>query len=144
MTHIYCGAEDCIAWENGYCTKKQISISEDWECEGYEHFRSTYKHYFYSAVSIDGTSYKGLELNGKKIEYNGYVFYTTGRITPLERYGVTEERTGYYVGEFRALKEQERWDKFVHRASELPDVTSYPLAIKINNKWVKKESEDTE
>ena len=68
------------------------------------------------------------ELNGEKIEYNGYVFYTEDRVTEAEEYSLTEERTGVCVGSFKRLKG--RWEKFVEIVATYPDVLSYPIEEK--------------
>lgn len=131
MTSVSCWADGCEWWEHDWCSRGAISISEDWECESFEPYRNFYTDSYYIACSKDGENYRKLVENGKKIEYNGFVFYTKDRINQYERYRLTEERTGYDVGEFRHLKS--RWDTFLERVATYPDVLSYPL----------KEGEDT-
>lgn len=132
MTQVFCDADDCMWCEGGFCKNSSIVIGCDWECGSYEHYRSSYIDQYYEACSKDGKTFRRLVKNGKKIEYNGYVFYTKNRICPDGYYWLTEERTGIGVGQFAMLKD--RWDKFLERIVTYPDVSTYPL----------KESEDTE
>ena len=132
MTSVGCWADECNWCENGWCKRGEITISEDWECESFEPYRNFYTDSYWIACCKDGEFYRNLVKNGKKIEYNGYVFYTKERITKDERYRLTEERTGYDVGEFRHLKG--RWDTFLERVGDYPDVMTFPIY----------ESEDTE
>ena len=78
----------------------------------------------------DGKPYRKLVEKGKKIEYNGYVFYTEEKITDDETYCLTEERTGINAGEFIRLKDQKRWESFLERVGTYPDVSTYPIEEK--------------
>lgn len=133
MTSVVCFCDDC-KWcaENGECNRGTITINEDYECDGFESYLEDYTESFYQACFKDGQKYRRLATNGKKIEYNGYVFYTEDKITDSGNYLLTEARTGIGVGKFNKL--EERWGKFLLLITTYPDISEYPI----------KESEDTE
>lgn len=127
---VGCWLSECKWYENGWCRRGSITIDEDKECEDYEYYRDSYTDPFWKGLIEDGKPCRKLVKNGKKIEYNGYVFYTEGKITDDENYDLTEERTGLSVGEFVRLKDQRRWALFVERVGTYPDVSTYPIKEK--------------
>ena len=133
MTSVNCWCNDCRWEQNGWCNRGAITISEDYECECYESYLEEYKEAFYKAcVDKDGEKVRKFVANGKKIEYNGYVFYTEDKITDSGNYFLTEARTGIGICKFYEL--EKRWEKFLERIGGYPDVTTLPI----------KESEDAE
>lgn len=123
---VGCWLSECKWCRNGWCQRGSITIDELKECEDFEDYRDSYTDSFWKAFIDDGKPFRRLVDNGKKIEYNGYVFYTDDRITDDENYNLTEERTGLNVGDFRRLKEPKRWELFVERVRTYPDVSTYP------------------
>ena len=130
MMMVGCWLSECKWNKNGWCDRGSITIDELKECEDFEDYQDSYTDSFWKAFINDGKPYRKLVENGKKIEYNGYVFYTEEKITDYETYRLTEERTGLDVGEFGRLKVQSRWDKFVERVGTYPDVSTYPIKEK--------------
>lgn len=124
---VGCWLSECKWCRNGWCQRGSITIDELKECEDFEDYRDSYTDSFWMTVIKDGEPFRKLVDNGKKIEYNGYVFYTEDMITDDENYCLTEERTGINVGEFGRLKEQKRWKLFVERVVTYPDVSTYPI-----------------
>ena len=124
---VSCWLSECKWWHDGWCQRGSITIDELKECEDYEDYQDSYTDSFWKACINDGKPFRKLVDNGKKIEYNGYVFYTEEKITDDENYRLTEERTGVDVGEFRKLKEQKRWELFVERVGTFPDVSTLPI-----------------
>lgn len=123
MTHVGCWLSECKWCENGWCNKEMITIDEDRECEDFVHFRAEYKHEYWIACYNDGKRFRRLIKRGYKIEYKGYIFYTEDKIDEYGTYRLTEERTGYSIGEFRTL--ESRWEKFLEIYPTIPDVMSY-------------------
>lgn len=128
--NVGCWLLKCKWNENGWCNRGSITIDELKECEDYEDYQDSYTDSFWKAFIENGEPYRKLVENGKKIEYNGYVFYTEQKITDYETYCLTEERTGLGVGEFGRLKVQSRWDKFLEMVGTYPDVSTYPIKKK--------------
>lgn len=141
MVEVACYQCDCVYCKDGWCRSRSITINEGYECETFSSYEETeeYQAPFYKAIKgEDGKPYKGLA-HGKRIEYNGYVFYTQDRVYEGDdTYNVTEERTGYSCGMFAKLTYDDKWEKFVQIEKTLPDVTSYPLAVydRIKHKYV--------
>lgn len=127
---VSCWLSECKWFKDGWCQRGTITIDELKECEDYEDYQDSYTDSFWKAMIDDGKPFRRLVDNGKKIEYNGYVFYTEEKITDDENYRLTEERTGIDVGEFRKLKEQKRWAVFEERVGTYPDVSTYPIKEK--------------
>lgn len=105
--NVGCWLTECNWNQNGWCTRGSITIDELKECENYEYYQDSYTDSFWKALIKDGKPYRRLE-KGKKIEYNGYVFYTDEKITDDEDYCLTEERTGMGVGDFCSYGEREK------------------------------------
>lgn len=127
MMSVGCWVSECKWCENGWCQRGCITIGEDLECEDFENYRDSYTDSYWKACCEDGKTFRVLVKNGKKIEYNGFVFYTDNRITEDGYYFLTEERTGLGVCDFIRLKEQRRWEMFVDRVGTYPDVLTYPI-----------------
>lgn len=124
---VGCWSEECIWNKGGWCQRGMITIDELKECEAFEDYQDTYTDSYWVACEKDGEKYRKLVEKGKRIEYEGYVFYTNEKITDYETYYLTEERTGMLVGEFGRLKEQERWNWFVEKVGTYPDVLTLPV-----------------
>lgn len=126
MTSVICFCDDC-KWcaDNGECQRGVITINEAWECDCYENYIDDYNEPFYKACLEDGEKCRKLTKFGKKIEYNGYVFYTEDKITDSGNYLLTEARTGILVCRFCEL--EKRWDKFLEKVADYPDVSTYPI-----------------
>jgi hypothetical protein len=131
MTSVGCWLSECKWCENGYCNRGSITIGEDLECEDFVHFCEDYTDAFWKACLKDGKKFRKFVKHGKKIEYNGYVFYTDERITEDGWYYLTEERTGMGIGAYNQL--EQRWDKFIARVGEYPDVTDLPIEERSEN-----------
>ena len=131
MTTVCCENKDCIHLKDGFCQNNTILIGEDADegCFNFSSYLDTeeYSHTFYKAI-LDKNNVRGKapHCRGKRIEYEGYVFYTTDKTDTGEAFRVTEERTGVNAGRFDWLKE--RFDLFEQRVKEYPDVKDLPLA----------------
>ena len=127
---VGCWLSECKWCQDGWCRRDTITIDEDKQCEDFEDYRNSYTDSFWKALINDGKPNRKLVENGKKIEYNGYVFYTTEKITDDETYCLTEGRTGLHVGEFGKLKDKRKWALFIERVGTYPDVLTYPIKEK--------------
>lgn len=132
MKSVSCWADNCKWMSCGWCTKGCISISEDCECEDFEIYSYSYTDSYWIACLNGGEPQRKFIKKGKKIEYNGFVFYTKDKITEIGDYWLTEARTGMGVCRYNEL--EERWDKFLEKVDAYPDVMNLPIY----------ESEDTE
>lgn len=132
MTSVSCWADMCKYCNNGWCNKGSIVISEDYECEDFEIYNYSYNDSYWIACLNGGEAQRKFVEKGKKIEYNGFVFYTKDKITERGDYSLTEARTGIGICKFNELGK--RWDKFIERVGTYPDVMTLPIF----------ESEDTE
>lgn len=138
MSKVWCNNRDCVWCDGIQCCAEQICIDDSYEygCETYLDYRDTdeYLEEYYKCVKTikeltEGEIYVAkAKAYGKRIEYNGYVFYTESHPRTDETF-VTEERTGYYLGSLEQLKTDEnRWKTFEQRAKEIPSVDTLPLA----------------
>lgn len=127
MTSVGCWLSECKWCEHGWCQCGAITIGEDKECENFEHYKDDYNDSFWKACLDEGKAVRKLCCHGKKIEYNGYTFYTEDKICTGDYYCLTEERTGVNAGEFYKLKDQHRWELFLERVGTYPDVLSLPI-----------------
>ena len=127
---VSCWLSECKWNKNGWCQRGSITIDELKECEDFEDYQDSYTDSFWKTIIEDGKPMRKLAVNGKKIEYNGFVFYTEEKITDDENYCLTEERTGIGVSEFSKLKQPRRWEQFVERIGTYPDVSTYPIKEK--------------
>ena len=132
MTSVGCWAEICKWCENGWCNRDMVTISEDYECEDFEIYSNSYKEPYWIACLDEGVAKRKFVERGKKLEYNGFVFYTKDKITQSGNYFLTEARTGMGVCPYYEL--EKRWDKFLEKIGNYPDVMTLPIY----------ESEDTE
>ena len=138
MAIVYCENTDCKYYDTQSfnCTKDAVTIvyGSEYGCDDFEDYRKAeeYGEKYYIAVMVDGVKAKAVQY-GKKIEYNGRVFFTQDRVTYAETYTLTDKRTGYMVGAFVKLKLKDKWEKFLSAEKELPDVETYPLAVKQND-----------
>ena len=96
---VFCDNYYCAYEKNGYCTKQQIFIENE-TCDDYVHYQEVHKdkycHKFYKAVKTqNGVIAKELFDSGKKIEYQGMVFYTESKVNDGDDdFWVTEETSG--------------------------------------------------
>ena len=125
MTLVSCWADSCKWCNFGWCNKDSISISEDCECEDFEIYSYSYTDSYWIAKIKDGVVHRKLIQRGKKIEYNGFVFYTSDKITNRGDYWLTEARTGAGVCRYNEL--EKIWDKFIERVGNYPDVMTLPI-----------------
>lgn len=137
MTNILCRRHDCV-WcdpDEGVCLNTLVEVSED-GCHGYDSIFEypEYQETFYIAACVDGVPMYRVERMGKRIEYKGRVFYTTEKTDERESFLVTDGITGAGVGTFAHVKK--KWDAFLAKAAEYPDVMSYPEAQIIGGKYI--------
>lgn len=153
MPKIICSNYDCLYCDkySYQCSKDIVCVGDEYECgcEDYISYLDSeeYQVKFYKAVKTkDGKIAKAAD-KGKRIEYNGRVFYTrecvaTNRLNEDESFTLTEERTGYFIGSFAHLKD--RFEKFIEAESKIPDIKNYPLAIWNGKDYVLAEGADDE
>ncbi len=132
MKTVLCCNYDCVYCDKRYqCQKDVITVGDDYQygCEDYLSYLDTneYKAMFYKAVKTkDGKTARAVDY-GKKIEFNGRVFYTKDKVTEGdESYRLTDERTGLLLSSMAHLSDN--YEKFLEREKEYPDVESLPLA----------------
>lgn len=126
---VHCENTDCKHLNASYlCTRNSVYIDEDGECIDFEHFADCkeYSEPYYIAVKMkNGNSGKALKY-GKKIEINGYTFFTRSNYKVFgELCKITEERTGALCGSIRQLKDI--FEKFKELESKAPSCASFPL-----------------
>lgn len=124
---VGCWNDDCRCNIGGWCDRNRITISETLECEDFDDYRKYYTDHFWKACEKGDKKFRRLCKEGKKIEYNGYAFYTEDKIDKTEEYNLTEERTGVFAGTLARLKEPKWWDIFVSRIGTYPDVLTLPI-----------------
>ena len=141
MTRIYCQNVDCNYCDPAdfICCAACVTVGEEHMggCSEYESYSSNkeYREPFYVILSDkNGKPWAKAIRHGKRIEYNGRIFYTTDRVTEAELYSVTEKRTGVDCGRFFKLKE--RWEKFLELEKPFADVENYPLAVRKGYEWI--------
>lgn len=125
MTSVACWADNCKWMACGWCKRGSISISEDYECEDFEIYSHSYTDSYWIACLNGGEAQRKFVERGKKIEYNGFVFYTKDKITEIGDYWLTEARTGMGICQYNEL--EKRWDKFLERVDTYPDVMTLPI-----------------
>lgn len=137
MTTVFCDNYDCAYIDNGCCTRNYISIGEEhtYGCDEYVAYDDCeeYRKKFYITIGNNGKPWAKAVMFGKSIEYNGRTFFTTGRVTESGDFRVTDKRTGIDAGTFAHLKA--RWDYFIQKEKDFPDVESLPLAEKVDGKY---------
>lgn len=137
MTRVCCNNEDCMHLDpkTMMCNKNLISIGEEYSagCCEYEPYNASeeYQEEYYVAVKAeDGTVARGLQC-GKRIEYEGRIFYTRDREED-DSCRLTDKRTGLGIS-MAFLKDH--WERFVEKEKDFPDVMTYPLAEYVDRKW---------
>lgn len=138
MTIIVCDYFDCIHRSaNGICDARQIYLVEDGLCSEYASYRSLpeYQHDFFRAErytsELTGATkvYKRAD-KGKRLEFDGYVFYTTNDTRKGAPENMTEEKTGYLVpGDlFTNPKRKENLSAFIRKmqSGEIPNINTLP------------------
>lgn len=143
MTKIFCQNTDCINFDDHSwtCKSECVTIGEEFlcSCDEYKSYRDSSEYlekHFIAVRAYDSEGNKvaarALEF-GKRIEYKGVIFFTRDRVREDDSHRLTHEKTGYDVGTMSQLKD--RWEKFVEKAKELPDIESLPLAMYDRNKY---------
>ena len=126
---VHCENTDCKHLNASYlCTRNSVYIDEDGECIDFEHFNTLkeYKEPHYIAVfTADNKKGKALKY-GKKIEINGYTFFTRDNYKVFgELSEITEERTGVLCGTIQQVKGM--FEKFKEIESKVASCASFPL-----------------
>lgn len=134
MKKVFCEFYDCMYNKSGLCDKETICIGcYEPPCSSYFSYLNTpeYQTEYYIAVKIkkgkrgkvigNGKAIK----KGKRIEYNGYTFFTSDKTNDDDDFEITEKRTGYFCGTFKMLKD--RWESFLKILPDIPNVEDYPL-----------------
>lgn len=140
MKMVICGNYDCLYCDGQYkCQKDVISVGEEYSygCDDYMSYLDTdeYKAKFYKAILTKDSKTAKVVDYGKRIEFNGRVFYTKDQVTEGdESYRLTDERTGLFVSTMAYLSDN--YEKFLEREKEYPDVESLPLAKQTLNRYV--------
>ena len=82
MLTVGCYNTDCIHNNNGLCNfDGYINVGDEYSngCDEYSSYLTTPKYqeqYFVARKKADGLPQHRVEERGRKIEYNGYTFYT--------------------------------------------------------------------
>ena len=132
MTRVYCYNDDCIHCDadTKICACACISVGENesYGCNEYQCYLDTeeYGEDFYALVGKRGKVIGREKRKGKKIEYNGRIFYAREKVTenPNTWVNVTDAKTGLLV---RLYYVKDHWDKFIELADKQPDIESFPL-----------------
>lgn len=130
MTRVYCTNVECLHNDGCMCSLDTISVGDDYGfgCDDYEDYldKPEYQTEFFIRVkAVDGKEAKAFRC-GKKIEYCGYVFYTTDNEKTTD-ITVTEERTGMGCGYFERLKDPKWFKRFEEACKKISDVEDLPL-----------------
>ena len=132
MIFVSCQYTDCIHCDmrDYHCTKDYITIGEEFEngCNDFEPYYNSAEYYekYYKCVETKTGELGKCIFSGKRIEYNGMVFFTSERVTEYKECCLTEARTGYGVGMYRDL--ENRFQKICELAEKYPNVDTLPLA----------------
>lgn len=134
-TMIDCENLDCIHCKLTGCDLANVTISHiyDYGCSEYESYLDTpeYQNEFFKAVkACDGKPAKA-KAKGKKIESDGYIFYTEDMCDDTDDYiTVTEERTGCNCGYLHDLRNKPgRWERFEQLYPNTPSCADLPLVV---------------
>lgn len=134
MTKVSCENEDCLHLDLKTNTCKQLSINIECgyepSCMSFEHYLRSkeYKEDYFIVVKDEEKILGRILQKGKRVVYNGRVFYTRDR----EEYDhclLTEERTGLGITK-KSLEDD--WETFIEKEKDLPDVMTYPLLVGYN------------
>lgn len=150
MITIGCNNDDCIHNNNGYCDfDGHIIINCEFigGCDEYLSYMNLPQYrerYFIARKETDKLPRHRVEKYGRRIEYNGYTFFTQSYNyeDDITNYLVTEERTGYYCGTMNDLQKPELWQKFIENIKSIPSVMDLPLAIMRDDEYVIQEADD--
>lgn len=126
MTDIVCDQKSCMYRDcDGRCLKMSVRF-EKGVCAEFECVTESpeYSSCFYALVKERDKIYRDLR-RGKRIEFNGFAFYTTEPIFENDSHFVYEERTGYLCGSFAFVKKN--FDLVADRLKEKPDAAEYPV-----------------
>ena len=132
MTFVTCSNVDCIHCDRAdfHCTKDRIFVGGlfDGGCEDFNPYYNTaeYDNKYYKCVTAKDGKIGRCACYGKRIEYNGRLFYTSDRITENGEYYLTDAKTGYAVGTYKQL--EQRFEKICELAEKMPNVVLLPLA----------------
>ena len=98
-------------------------------CEDYESYLDTkeYGEEFYALVGKKGKPIGREKRKGKKIGYNGRVFFAQEKMCAGDRFYVTDAKTGLLV-QFYQVKN--KWDKFIESANKQANIESFPVVVK--------------
>lgn len=136
MTSVYCYNYDCTHndCDTGMCCLGMISVEGAAYngCNDYECYLDTkeYREEFYVLVGKRGKPSGREKRYGKKIEYNGRVFYSESKLRRDNHISVTDAKTGLAVNYAYAL---DQWDKFIELADKQPDIESFPVVTMGND-----------
>lgn len=146
MTLVSCGNTECIHCDmtDFHCTKSYISVGDGFDC-GCNDLEPYYNQpdfcvKYYKCVKTKNGELGKCKCYGKRIEFNGRVFFTSDRITDDGSYQLTEAVTGYAVGMFKQL--DQRFCKMCEIAESIPNVETLPLAEWDNDGYILVEGED--
>ena len=140
MTFVSCTNIDCRYCDSSdfHCTKSSISVGDGFDsgCDDLEPYYNSaeYENKYYKCVKTKNDELGRCVCYGKRIEYNGRVFYTSDRITEDGAYKLTDAKTGYNAGEYSKL--EQRFDKLCELAKKIPKVVSLPLVEWDNGGYV--------
>lgn len=130
MTLVYCYNDDCIHCDvnSSICCLDMISVgdNDNCGCDNYKCYLETeeYSEEFYALVGKKGKPIGREKRHGKKIEYNGRVFYTQSKVSHDNSFLVTDAKTGLAVFYNFALN---NWDKFIEVADKQTNIESFPI-----------------
>lgn len=132
MTKVYCCNDDCIHCDadNKTCCLSMIVIGDgiEYGCEDYKCYLDTkeYSEEFYALVGKRGKPIGREKRHGKKIEYNGRVFYAQSKVSHDKYFSVTDAKTGLAVNYNYVL---DNWNKFIECADKQADIESFPVVV---------------
>ena len=133
MTRVLCSNDDCIHCDvkTSHCNKGCILVSEGYfgGCSEYYHYLDTkeYNEEFYVLVGKRRKPQGREKRFGKKIEYNGRVFYSQEKVRDDMTCVVTDAKTGLAV---KLYQIKENWEKFIELADKQPDIETFPVVVK--------------
>ena len=134
MPLVRCQHTDCIHCDlknNFKCKAYIITIGDDW-CEGcsaYEDYldQPDYQNEHWIVVMVEpGKAAKAKQYYGKRIEYEGRVFYTRDRIEDPVYCNLTDAETGRDAGSLSCLAEN--FAQICVQAQKFPKVETLPEA----------------